>query len=69
MGKGLNGRGAAYNKAVGSLETRVLVTARRFVEKGVVAAGEKELPRPAPVDAIDPPPAVARAQRFPPPVP
>jgi len=48
MGKQLNKATETYNKAVGSLETRVLPIARRFRDYG--AAGGADLPELEPVD-------------------
>jgi DNA recombination protein RmuC len=46
LGRSLNGAVSAYNRAVGSLEHRVLVSARKFNELGV---GADELSAPEPV--------------------
>ncbi len=52
VGRSLNAAVEHYNRAMGSLESRVLVTARRFVDLGVTA---DELPSPRPVElhAVD----------------
>ncbi len=48
LGRSLDGSVRAYNETLGSLERRVLVTARRFKEHGAVPSGE--LAELAPVD-------------------
>jgi DNA recombination protein RmuC len=49
LGRRLGGAVESYNQAVGSLETRVLVSARRFADHGVVGPGS-EIPMLDPVD-------------------
>ncbi|MDG2407682.1 MAG: DNA recombination protein RmuC [Pirellulales bacterium] len=50
IGKGLSSATKAYNSSVSSLESRVLVTARKFEELGVT--GSDEMTRPEPVEEL-----------------
>ena len=59
VGSGLTSAVTNYNKAVGSLESRVLVSARRFKEMG--SHSSKELPEVDPIEAV---PRVLEAADF-----
>ncbi len=51
MGKNLNGGVDAYNKAVGSFESRVMPSARKFTEMGI-EKGKEELSTPEAVERL-----------------
>lgn len=51
MGKSLSSAMESYNKAIGNLESRVLVTARKFKDLGV-SKGDAEIAAPAPIEKI-----------------
>lgn len=48
LGRSLNGSVETYNKAVGSFDTRILTSARKFTELGIKT--RKEIPEPEQID-------------------
>jgi DNA recombination protein RmuC len=62
LGKRLDGAVQAYNQTVGSLERRVLVSARRFTDHGIDAG--KEIAELAPVDKATQPPQTIELPRI-----
>ena len=59
LGRSLESTVDSYNKTVSSMETRVLVTARRFEDLGVVAGDRDQLTVIEPVDALPTTPSAA----------
>ncbi|TVQ52784.1 MAG: DNA recombination protein RmuC [Phycisphaerales bacterium] len=53
VGRGLNGATDSYNKAIGSLESRVLVSARRLRELHATTAKEIQSPPPLEIEVRD----------------
>jgi len=45
IGKGLNNATKAYNSAIGSIDRRMMVTARKFEELGVAGSDKVEIPK------------------------
>ena len=61
--KSLSSSVDAYNRAVGSLESRVLVTARKFPALGVVGGERAEITELTPIESRAPPSASGRGRR------
>jgi len=60
LGQALDKSVQTYNKAMGSYTTRVLPTARRFKELGIIS--DKDLPALEPIEVLARPPAAGGDQ-------